>query len=494
MATCIVYLRRSSNRDDKQANSLDFQKKWAYKILWEMPELDVIWLDWRICNIQTDWFIYESHSAKERWIPRPFFNKMIDTIKTFGVDWVLVWGPDRISRNSQDMVNFIGLLARDNPKIRIWIITDHHKYLTWKTSDMNNLEQLLLNAKIENENRAERAREQHKYNKIENWIFTHKYPFWYWTYGKGNLYIKEDEEKLYILAVNMRLSGCSWKEISDEFTKNEFTKNWDSIKKMLANPFYYWEFNCDWRMIEINQKWYRPFIDKQTFNKLTSYNEENIRPKPNPIQSEISERIIDYMIFDAWWRPLQWYKNSKTNSVFYREPTKNPNYKISISEAKLFKEANNQIHRFVLPASFIAIMEAQLQPWLQNSLREKNRGIDLIRSQIIDVETQIEWLSSRVAKTNDDKLVAVYEKQLILNLDKQKQLNDELDKLKNQTIDIEKTIKRYTNIFKDLPWTFKKVSKKEKADILRGLWIYFIVWPDKNITLMGWDFENLFIS
>jgi hypothetical protein len=33
---------------------------------------------------------------------------------------------------------------------------------------MNNLEQLLLNAKIENENRAERAREQHKYNKIEN--------------------------------------------------------------------------------------------------------------------------------------------------------------------------------------------------------------------------------------------------------------------------------------------------------------------------------------
>ncbi len=52
---------------------------------------------------------------------------------------------------------------------------------------------------------------------------------------------------------------------------------------------------------------------------------------------------------------------------------------------------------------------------------------------------------------------------------------------------------RYAEHFKDLSDAFRKVSNHEKANILRGLGIYFIVGPDKYITVMNAQYEELFI-
>jgi hypothetical protein len=41
-----------------------------------------------------------------------------------------------------------------------------------------------------------------------------------------------------------------------------------------------------------------------------------------------------------------------------------------------------------------------------------------------------------------------------------------------------------------LPWTYKKSPKNEKANILRWLWVKFIVWIDKTITIEWIDINN----
>ena len=73
-------------------------------------------------------------------------------------------------------------------------------------------------------------------------------------------------------------------------------------------------------------------------------------------------------------------------------------------------------------------------------------------------------------------------------------LQKELDEKESKKINYEELIEKYIKLFQDLPWTYKKSPKNEKANILRWLWIRFVVWIDKTITIEWWDFQNLFKS
>jgi len=71
-------------------------------------------------------------------------------------------------------------------------------------------------------------------------------------------------------------------------------------------------------------------------------------------------------------------------------------------------------------------------------------------------------------------------------------LKEKLKEKENTKINYEDIINNYLELFKDLPWTYKKSPKDEKANILRWLWIKFIVWIDKTITIESEDFLNIF--
>ena len=89
MKKAIIYYRKSTDRDDKQANSLEHQL-WNCIRTAKNYELDVIDEIW------------ESKSAKLEWT-RDWFNKLLKLCKTWKIDYIIIDEPKRLSRNNLDI-------------------------------------------------------------------------------------------------------------------------------------------------------------------------------------------------------------------------------------------------------------------------------------------------------------------------------------------------------------------------------------------------------
>ncbi|HEY9481198.1 MAG TPA: recombinase family protein [Candidatus Paceibacterota bacterium] len=131
-----LYARKSSEAEEKQALSIDSQVKEMLSIA-QRDGLQIV-------------DIYrESHSAKACG-QRPEFNKLLADIRTGKFDGILVWHPDRLSRNAGDLGALVDLL--DQRKL-IEIRTYSQKF----TNNPNEKFLLMIlgsQAKLENDNKS----------------------------------------------------------------------------------------------------------------------------------------------------------------------------------------------------------------------------------------------------------------------------------------------------------------------------------------------------
>lgn len=501
MATCYVYLRRSSNRDKRQENSIEIQTEWAMDLLAEKPDLEVLWLDGNICSIPYKGFISESASAKEEnRKPREAFWKMLDLIRKKGVDYVIVYHPSRISRNNEDMESFMKVF---DPKrktwegmIGCWVITDLWKFFVKDPQRIVAFEKLLNDAKADNEMRSIYSKKNEEFYKRRG-IYPHLFPFWYESiWERAAVRIKPERSKLVEMAFNMRRKGCQWEEIRKEFSKAGYDKTGATIKKMLSNPIYYGEFLWKGELHPIKNEGYNAIISKPLFDEVQAYNEANPRKhgKSNPLTSKKSGRLFDKMVYDTAGQPLQGYPNTKTGGIFYRQPTKGWVYKVNISETKLIKEAKRAMSDFKTSPLFVGLIEIALQTRLRQSIQEEERKITSLEGDILSKEEKIQWLTDRIATTEEPELIPMYEKRLVALMKEKKGLEGELKELRGSSKDIRGMAIHYAKHFGDLSKTFSKVSNREKANILRGLGVFFVVGPDRHITVMNNEYDRLFVS
>ena len=96
MKCYILYIRKSSESEDRQVMSLDAQESEMMSIA-KREKLNVVHV------------IRESHSAKTTG-QRPEFNRMIKSIQSGTYNAILTWAPDRISRNAGDLGRVIDLM------------------------------------------------------------------------------------------------------------------------------------------------------------------------------------------------------------------------------------------------------------------------------------------------------------------------------------------------------------------------------------------------
>lgn len=89
MRKYILYIRKSSESEDRQVMSLDAQENEMMRIA-KRDDLEVVEV------------VKESHSAKVTG-QRPEFNRMIKGIQSGKYNAILTWAPDRISRNAGDL-------------------------------------------------------------------------------------------------------------------------------------------------------------------------------------------------------------------------------------------------------------------------------------------------------------------------------------------------------------------------------------------------------
>ena len=131
-----LYARKSSEAEEKQALSIDSQVKEMLAMA-KRDGLNIV----EVCR--------ESHSAKDCG-QRPVFNQLLHDIRTGKFDGILVWHPDRLSRNAGDLGSIVDLL--DQKKL-VEIRTYSQKF----TNNPNEKFLLMIlgsQAKLENDNKG----------------------------------------------------------------------------------------------------------------------------------------------------------------------------------------------------------------------------------------------------------------------------------------------------------------------------------------------------
>ena len=94
----LIYCRKSTDRDDKQANSLEHQLNNCRNNL-------------QVLNFVLVKEIVESVSAKDEY-KRAWFNEMVELCKQKKVDFIIIDEPKRLSRNNIDTSRIIDLMDK----------------------------------------------------------------------------------------------------------------------------------------------------------------------------------------------------------------------------------------------------------------------------------------------------------------------------------------------------------------------------------------------
>jgi len=131
-----LYARKSSEAEEKQALSIDSQIK-EMLALAQRDRLNIV-------NIYR-----ESHSAKECG-QRPEYNRLLNDIRAGKFDGILVWHPDRLSRNAGDLGALVDLLDQK----KLVEIRTHSQKFTNNPNEKFLLMILGSQAKLENDNKG----------------------------------------------------------------------------------------------------------------------------------------------------------------------------------------------------------------------------------------------------------------------------------------------------------------------------------------------------
>lgn len=132
----LLYARKSTESDEKQALSIDSQVKEMLAIA-EREGLEVV-------EIRR-----ESHSAKDSG-QRPVFKEILEDIRRERFNGIIVWHPDRLSRNAGDLGSLVDLMDQH----LLHEIRTYGQIFTNTPSEKFLLMILCSQAKLENDNKS----------------------------------------------------------------------------------------------------------------------------------------------------------------------------------------------------------------------------------------------------------------------------------------------------------------------------------------------------
>ncbi len=132
----VLYARKSTEQDEKQALSIDSQVKEMLQIA-ERENLEIV-------DIRR-----EAHSAKDSG-QRPVFKEILEDLRRERFNGIIVWHPDRLSRNAGDLGSLVDLMDQ---KLLVQIRT-HGQTFTNNPSEKFLLMILCSQAKLENDNKS----------------------------------------------------------------------------------------------------------------------------------------------------------------------------------------------------------------------------------------------------------------------------------------------------------------------------------------------------
>lgn len=258
----VLYSRKSTEQDEKQALSIESQIKEMLAIA-ERENLDVV-------DIRR-----EAHSAKDSG-QRPVFTDIIEDIRRGRYTGILVWHPDRLSRNAGDLGSLVDLMDQ---KLLVRIRT-YGQTFTNNPSEKFLLMILCSQAKLENDNKSINVKRGLK-TRVEMGLWPAPAPTGYLKEGRVDTkcqviidpqrapIIKQMFEKV----AYEKWSGrkiYNWLKFELNFKTAGGNKNLtlSNIYVILQNHFYYGTFEYP----KDSGKWYQgkhePIITKELFDAV----------------------------------------------------------------------------------------------------------------------------------------------------------------------------------------------------------------------------------
>ncbi|NCD01128.1 recombinase family protein [bacterium] len=272
-----LYARKSTESDEQQALSIDSQ----IKEMLEMAKAE----NMEIADIRR-----ESHSAKDSG-QRPVYNQLLADIRGGMFTGILCWAPDRLSRNAGDLGAVVDLMDQG----RLHEIRTHGQRFTNNPNEKFLLMILGSQAKLENDHKGINVKRGLRAKCEKGWRpgrpplgYLHdKYA------DKGQKKVTIDPKRAPIIKKvfeKMAYEQLSCRKIhrwlieeTSFKTRNDKKMTLSMVQRLIAEPFYYGEFEYPVG----SDKWYKgghePIISKALYDKA---NEQLKRKNINRSESK----------------------------------------------------------------------------------------------------------------------------------------------------------------------------------------------------------------
>ena len=380
----IIYYRKSTDRDDKQANSLEHQLQNCRKTA-NNYSLDIIKE------------IGESRSAKTEWT-RVWFNELIQTCKTKKIDYIIIDEPKRLSRNNIDTSRVIDLLDKEQIK---WILWTSREYRADNSRDKFLLQLDLSLSKMDNEDRSKDVKD-----KMNSFVENKKRFPWKAPFGYKNITIKKwhkdiildkKEAKVVKEIFKLRLENKAYSTIAMILKKKynnkvELNFNTSRMHHIVGNKFYYGVFKwADKEIIGVHPQ----IISKDTYD-MANWVWKGVHEKIQTIKRREPQTYhLKWFIKDNHWYKLSAYIQ-KNNVYYMTQPLSD--LKININEKILFDKIGEIIQKS--ENDNLQLKETDKKLILKAI---KDAKLDTT-SQLADIESKIITLEERQEKLLDLQL------------------------------------------------------------------------------------------
>lgn len=441
---CIIYCRKSTDREDKQAISLEHQIENCRRSV-ARHQLEIVQE------------IQESKSAKKKWL-RPGFKAMIQKCEKWKIDYIVVDELKRLSRNTSDWGDIINLL--DEQKIK-GIITTGKLYDSESHNDTMMLSFEFIFSKKENQDRARDTKVKMTTTVKNHGRHLSKAPF-----GYKNVTISKSEKTVILDWINaefvkemfeLRKAGMTLQAISKHGETKWIRKLKSAhIEKILKNKFYYGILTWGGENYPGNHV---PLITKELFDSV------NVMKRVQECRE--NDYLFQRMIHDSKGLALSPYIK-KGKYIYYHNQSQSLQ-KINMSEKKILEKIDFHIlfsSIFVQPwmiehfEDALTRLQTKFDEEQKNERRlllEDKKELDVLYSALVD--------SFLLKKIDSD----TYNTKLWEYKTKIKGLELKIEKSSDDSLEIHKKVKKICELTKSACISYKTANDEQKIEILKML-------------------------
>ena len=267
-----IYARKSSESEDRQVLSIDSQVNEMQQLAKQTGR--------KIIDIKT-----EAKSAKDE--GRLVFNEILKDLNAGKIQGLIVWHPDRLSRNAMDAARLIDLLDRNKLQE---IVTPSQ---TFRNTPMDKfmLSLLCSQAKMDNDNKGINVKRGMR-AKAKLGVFPGSLPTGYLSIvkHKGDRAIASDPERLplvkeiFKLILSGNYNALEVREIANEklgFRMKDGKKiGRSTIYHLLTNPFYCGQYEFPRGSSEWYEGTHESIITKEEFDTVQYLLGKKGKPRP----------------------------------------------------------------------------------------------------------------------------------------------------------------------------------------------------------------------